>query len=81
MSHIPLGVKLSCNSLFSSYSNTAMHTDDYNSTARRPAARFNQIYLKLREPSGAERRKLREGSEENQRASSSETISTFFFFV
>lgn len=49
MSDIPLGVKLSCNSLFSSYSNTVMHTDNYNTTACLPAARFNQIYLKLRE--------------------------------
>lgn len=49
MSDIPLGVKLSCNSLFSSYSNTVMHTDNYNTTACLAAAHFNQIYLKLRE--------------------------------
>lgn len=48
MSDIPLGVKLSCNSLFSSYSNTVMHTDNYT-TARLPAARFNQVHLKLGE--------------------------------
>lgn len=38
MSDIPLGVKLSCNSLFTSYSNTVMHTDNYNSTACMSAA-------------------------------------------
>lgn len=38
MSDIPMGVKLSCNSLFSSYSNTVMHTDNYNSAACAPSA-------------------------------------------
>lgn len=49
MSDITLGVKLSCNSLFSSYSNTVYSTDNYNTTACLPATRFHQIYLKLRE--------------------------------
>lgn len=49
MSDIPLGVKLSCNSLFSSYSNTVMHTDNYSTTACLTSARSNQIYHKLRE--------------------------------
>lgn len=31
MADIPLSVKLSCNSLFRTYSNTLMHTDKYNS--------------------------------------------------
>lgn len=43
MSDIPLGVKLSCNSLFTSYSNTVMHTDNYNSTACMSAASINPI--------------------------------------
>lgn len=42
MSDIPLGVKLSPNSLFSSYSNTLMHTDNCSTTACPPAAHFNQ---------------------------------------
>lgn len=81
MSDIPLGVKLSCNSLFSSYSNTVMHTDNYNTTACLPAACFNQIYLKLREREQgreAEMKKGRDGPREKSKANSSEIISTFF---
>lgn len=73
MSDIPLGVKLSCNSLFSSYSNTVMHTDNYNTTACLPAARFNQIYLKLRESDKGgetEMKKGRDGPWEKSKANS-----------
>lgn len=63
MSDIPLGVKLSCNSLFSSYSNTVMHTDNYNTTACLPAACFNQIYLKLRKREQGRETEVKKGRE------------------
>lgn len=81
MSDIPLGVKLSCNSLFSSYSNTVMHTDNYKTTACLPAARFNQIYLELRERDKRRETKMKKGGDgpwENSKANSSEIISSFF---
>lgn len=58
-----------------------MHTDNYNTTACLPAARFNQIYLKLRERDKGretEMKKARDGPWEKSKANSSEVISSFF---
>lgn len=79
MSDIPPSMKLSCKSLFSSYSNTVMHTDNYNTTACLHAARFNQIYLKLRERDQARERRKWRGEMEKSKANSSEIIFSFIF--
>lgn len=72
MSDIPLGVKLSSNSLFSSYSNTVMNSDKYNTTACLPSAHFNQIYLRL-----GKKGKEKETEIKNRRLST--TIKKCFF--
>lgn len=81
MSDIPPSMKLSCKSLFSSYSNTVMHTDNYNTTACLLTARFNQIYLKLRERDQARETRKWRGEMEKSKANSSEIIFSFINIV
>lgn len=59
-----------------------MHTDNYNSTARRPAARFNQIYLKLRERDRAGQRggSGERGAREIKERALQKQFQLFFFF-
>lgn len=66
MSDIPLSMKLNCKSLFRSFSNTVMHTDNYNATALLLDVCFNKIYLELRERERTEKTEMKKGRDGNK---------------